>query len=159
MSEHEDCRTYTDHIRLQHRRFRQLIESLRPLVCGAAGCESAFDDAKQLLGDLADSFARHVSEEAGGGCIEEAICHCPRLAQQARDISAQYPKIRAAIERIAANFTGCDRLGTSSRMVEQELDQLARDLDRLESEERYILREAFGTDESFSSVHSRPREL
>jgi hypothetical protein len=153
MSEHEDCRAYMDLIRLQHRELRQLIERLRQLVRGAAGCESAFDDAKQLLGGLADHFARHVVQETGGGCIEEAVCRCPRLAPQVRDVTAQYPRIQAEIARMVAKFTDCRRLGPTSRMVEQELEQLAQNLDRLESDERYILREAFGTDESFASIH------
>jgi hypothetical protein len=152
--EHEDCRTYMDHVRLQHRRMHQLIERLRPLVHGAAGCESAFDDARQLLAELADHFSRHVAEEEGGGCLEEAVCRCPRLATQGRDVKEQYPRIQAEIARIAAKFTGCECLGSSSRMVEQELEQLARDLGQLESDERYLLREAFGTDESFSSIRT-----
>jgi hypothetical protein len=156
MSEHahEDCRAYMDHVRLQHRRMHQLIERLRPLVHGAAGCESAFDDSKLLLEDLADHFARHVAEEVGGGCLEEAVCRCPRLATQGRDAKEQYPRIQAGIARIAAKFTGCERLGSTSRMVEQELEQLARDLSQLESDERHVLREAFGTDESFSSIRT-----
>lgn len=156
MSEHEDCRTYMDHIRLQHRRLHHLVETLRPLVCGAAGCESAFADAKHSLGELAEHFARHVAEEAGGGCVEEAVCRCPRLGAQAREVAAQYPQIQAEIAQIAAKFVGCARLGASSRIVEQELEQLARDLGRLESDERYILREAFGTDESFASISAEP---
>jgi hypothetical protein len=152
--EHDECRAYMDHIRLQHRQMQQLIERLRPLVHGAAGCESAFDDAKLLVGDLADHFARHVAEEEGGGCLEEAVCRCPRFATQARDVTEQFPRIQAAINRLAAKFTGCECLGSSSRMVEQELEQLARDLSQLESDERHLLREAFGTDESFSSVRT-----
>ena len=156
MSEHEDCRTYMDHIRLQHRRLHHLVESLRPLVCGGAGCGSAFADAKQTLVDLADQFAKHVAEEAGGGCVEEAICRCPRLASQAREVTAQYPKIQAEIAQLADRFAGRTELGAASRVVEQELEQLARDLGKLESDERYILREAFGTDESFVSIHGEP---
>jgi len=153
--EHDECRVYMDHVRLQHRRIQQLIERLRPLVYGAAGCEAAFVDAKHLLGDLADQFARHVAEEEGGGCLEEALCRCPRLANQGRDVREQYPRIQAEIARIVAKFDGCERLGSASKMVEQELEQLARDLCQLERDERYILREAFGTDESFSSVRSK----
>lgn len=156
MTEHEDCRTYMDHIRLQHRRLRHLVDSLRPLVREAAGCEAAFADAQQAVGDLADHFARHVAEEAGGGCVEEAVCRCPRLAAQAREVTAQYPRIQASITRIADRFSGCTRLGPSCRAVELELEQLAGDLGKLESEERYILREAFGTDESFASIHAEP---
>lgn len=152
MSEHEDCRTYMDHTRLQHRRLQQIVERLRPLIHGAAGCDTAFLDAKQLIGDLADHFGRHVAEEAGGGCVEEAVCRCPRLSPKARELNAQYVQIQTTIARIAARFASCDRLGNNCRIVEQELEQLARDLCRLESDERYILREAFGTDESFSSI-------
>ena len=152
--EHDDCRAYMDHIRLQHRRMHQLIERLRPLVHGAAGCESAFDDSKLLLVDLADQFARHVAEEESGGCLEEAVCRCPRLAMQVRDLHEQFPRIQAEISRMAAKFTGCERLGSTSRMVKQELEQLARDLGQLESDERHLLREAFGTDESFSSIRT-----
>jgi hypothetical protein len=154
MSEHEDCRTYMDHTRLQHRRMNQIVERLRPLIHGAAGCDTAFVDAKQLIGDLADQFGRHVAEEAGGGCVEEAVCRCPRLSPQACELNAQYVQIQATIARIAARFAGCDRLGNSCRLVEQELEQLGRELCRLESDERYILREAFGTDESFSSIRT-----
>ena len=156
MSEHEECRAYMDHLRLQHRRSHQIIERLQPLVCGAAGCESAFNDAKQLLVDLADQLARHVAEEAAGGCLEEAVCRCPRLSPQARDVDAQYTRIQAEIARMLAKFAGCERLGSVSRMVEQELKQLAGDLCQLESDERHILREAFGTDESFSSIRTEP---
>ncbi|QDU30671.1 hypothetical protein ETAA8_58180 [Anatilimnocola aggregata] len=152
MSEHDDCRAYTDLIRLQHRELRRLIEQLLPLVRVAGECNSAFNDAKQLVGDLADHFAKHVAQETGGGCVEEAVCRCPRLKLQVRDVYAQYPKIQAEIARIFAKFVSCGQLGSTSRMVEQELVQLAQSFDRLESDERYILREAFGSDESFASI-------
>lgn len=154
MSEHEDCRAYMDHLRLHHRHLQQVIERLRSLVFGASGCETAADEARQLLGSLTEHFDHHVAQEAGGGCLEEAICRCPRLAEQAREVSAQYPRIKDRIARLASRFADNKQLGRMGRVAEEELAQLARELSKLESDERYILREAFGIDESFSAVRT-----
>ncbi|WP_425616684.1 hypothetical protein NA78x_000337 [Anatilimnocola sp. NA78] len=151
MSDHEECRAYWDHVQLQHRHMQQLLDKLRSLVVGAKGCSFAFDDAKQLLGDLADQLARHIAEEEGGGCVEEAVCRCPRLSSEARDLKAQQPRLQAAIERITAKFEGRNRLGTCSYMVEQEIQQLAADLRLYEEAERTLLAEAFGVDEGCST--------
>ncbi|QDU26215.1 hypothetical protein ETAA8_12900 [Anatilimnocola aggregata] len=151
MSDHEECRTYLNHVQLQHQHMQQLLERLRSLVVGAKGCSFAFDDAKLLLSDLGDHLARHIAEEEGGGCIDEAVCRCPRLSLQARDLKAQQPRLVAAIERIVAKFEGRNRLGTCSFMVEQEIQQLASDLRLYEESERELLAEAFGVDEGCST--------
>jgi len=151
MSEHEECRAYLDHVQLQHRHMQHLLEGLRLLVLGAKGGSFAFDDAKTLLGDLADQLARHIAEEEGGGCVEEAVCRCPRLSLQARDLKAQQPRLVAAIDRIAAKFEGRDRLGACAFMIEQEIQNLANDLRHYEESERALLAEAFGVDEDCST--------
>jgi hypothetical protein len=151
MFEHEDCRTYIDHVRLLFRHIDQMVQRLKEKVNDATGSVAACEDARHLIADIADKFGAYVAEERGGGCIDEAVCRCPRLAPQEREINLQYPHVQRMIERITRMLAGCDVLGTSGREIYQEIEQLAAALSKLESDERYLLREAFGADESFSS--------
>jgi hypothetical protein len=153
MFEHEDCRAYVDHVRLLFRHMHQMVEQLKAKLKEATGSVAACQDARHLIADIADKFGAYVAEERGGGCIEEAICRCPRLAPNERQIRLQYSQIQESIERISRTLAGCDVLGTSGRAATEETERLAAAINQLESDERYLLREAFGTDESFASKH------
>lgn len=148
MSDQMDCRTYVDHVRLQHHQIHRLLDRLRSAIYGAEGCEIACEDARLLLGDLRDRLERHFAEEEGGGCVDEAVSLCPRLSKQAQDLDAQHPRLLAAIDRIRAKFEGCSRLGANRRIVELELDEFTRDYAYFEESERSVLREGFGIDEA-----------
>ena len=152
MFEHEECRAYIDHVRLLFRHLHELKERLQAKVNQATGSAVCYGDARQLVADINDTFGAYVAEETGGGCLEEAVCRCPRLAPQERDIRHQYPQLQATIEKIGQLLTGCDVLRTSGRTIGEEVAQLGAALDKLESDERCLLREAFGTDESFSAM-------
>ena len=151
MFEHDECRAYIDHVRLLFRHLNQMVDQLKAKVNEATGSVAACEDARHLVTDIADKFGAYAAEEKGGGCIDEAVCRCPRLAPQEQEINAQYPKVQEIIERIGRMLAGCDVLGTSGRSVKESVRQLDEALNKLESNERYLLREAFGSDESFSS--------
>lgn len=152
MFEHEECRAYIDHVRLLFRHLREMVEQLKAKVDQATESAVACEDARHLLAEIGDKFGAYVAEEKGGGCIEEAVCRCPRLAPQEDEISAQYPQIQTHIQTISRLLAGGHALGTSGHIIGEETERLAAALNKLESDERYLLREAFGTDESFSSV-------
>lgn len=152
MFEHEDCRTYVDHVRLLFRHLTQMVDQLRIHVNAAKGSVAACEDARHLISDIRDRFDSYVAEERGGGCIDEAVCRCPRLAPQEREITQQYPRVQALIQQVTRQLDGCDMLGTTGRGVAEDVDALAAALSKLESDERYLLREAFGSDESYSSL-------
>ncbi len=151
MFEHEDCRVYIDHVRLLFRHIDQMVEQLKGKVIEATGSIAACEDARNLIADIEDKFGTYVAEEKGGGCIDEAVCRCPRLAPHEREINLQYPQIQRMIATIRRMLAGCDVLGTSGREIYEAVGQLAAALSKLESDERHLLREAFGSDESFSS--------
>lgn len=152
MFEHNDCRTYVDHVRLLFRHLHQMVEQLKGKVKDATGSIAACEDARHLIADIGDRFGAYVAEERGGGCIDEAVCRCPRLAPHEQEINRQYPQVEIVIETIQCMLAGCDVLGTSGRDVSKEVERLAAAISKLESDERYLLREAFGSDESFSSI-------
>lgn len=152
MFEHEECRAYIDHVRLLFRHLQQMVDQLKVKVKEATGSVAACEDARQLIADMKDRFNAYVAEESGGGCIDEAVCRCPRLAPNEKEIRLQYPAIRENMERIGQMLAGCDVLGTTGRAVCEEAVGLGEALNKLETDERYLLREAFGTDESYSSV-------
>lgn len=152
MFENDDCRAYIDHVRLLFRHLNQMVEQLKAKVNEATGSVAACEDARHLVADIGDKFRAYVAEEKGGGCIDEAVCRCPRLATQEHEINAQYPLVQGVIERIGQMLAGCDVLGTGGRTVKENVEQLEEALSRLESDERYLLREAFGSDESYSSM-------
>jgi hypothetical protein len=151
MFDHDDCRTYVDHVRILFRHLLQMVDQLKFKANEATGSVTACEDARHLIADIADKFSAYVAEEKGGGCIDEAVCRCPRLAPHEREINQQYPEIQSQIAWISRMLEGCDVLGTSARAVCKEADTLAAALGKLEADERYLLREAFGTDESFAS--------
>jgi hypothetical protein len=67
MYEHDDCRTYIDHVRLLFRHLQQMIDELKTKVVEATGSVAACEDARQLIGDIRDTFSAYVAEEKGGG--------------------------------------------------------------------------------------------
>lgn len=151
MFENDDCRTYIDHVRLLFRHLNQMVEQLKAKVNEATDSVAACEDARHLVADIADKFAAYVAEERGGGCIDEAVCRCPRLAPQEHEINAQYPQVQGIIERLGETLAGRDVVDTNWPAVQESVAQIGEALRKLESDERYLLREAFGSDESFSS--------
>lgn len=149
MFDHDDCRAYIDHVRLQFRHLHQMVDQLKVQLVEAYRLPVAREDARHLIADIADKFGAYVAEERGGGCLDEAVCRCPRLAPQEQEISLQYPRIQETIDTLR-DLLADDTLDLRPGAGEA-VESLAAALLKLETAERYLLREAFGSDESFSA--------
>lgn len=145
-----DGRVYAQHLQLQQQSIQRLLEKLRSAVYGAAGCETAFQEAQQHLRELRTELQCDFAEEAGGGCLDEAVSRCPRLAQAVQDLEQRYPQLLASVDQLIAKMGPGPVLGVHRREVDLGLEQLSLDWADLEAEQRRLALEAFHCDDPFS---------
>lgn len=146
-----DGRVYAQHLQLQQQSIQRLLEKIRSAVYGAAGCETAFQEAGQHLRELRTELQRDFAEESGGGCLDEAVSRCPRLAHAVQELEQKYPPLLASVDRLIAKMGPGPVLGLHRREVDLGLEQLSLDWAELETEQRRIAREAFHCDDPFSA--------
>lgn len=146
-----DGRVYAQHLQLQQQSIQRLLEKLRSAVYGAAGCETAFQEARQHVRDLRTELQRDFAEESAGGCLDEAVSRCPKLSGAVRELERKYPPLLSAVDRLTTEFEHGPVLGNRRRQVELDLEQLSLEWADLETEQRRIAREAFHCDDPFSA--------
>jgi len=137
---------YVERLLAEHRRLEQLIH--RTLT--------AIPD-RELLGDtdwlplLIDGLeairreaAQHFHEEEMGGCLEEAVVHCPRLSHELtraeheqRDLLSELDELMARARRLRSPSLG------EAQMLDQELRALLHKLRAHEAIENRIIEHGF----------------
>jgi hemerythrin len=90
-------RTYIEHLRNEHRRLHRLLGDIKSAITGSIESEkSPFSfPIAQLLRQLSEQLKHHFAEEEAGGCLEEAICHCPSLSGEEKRITSEHAAILA----------------------------------------------------------------
>jgi hypothetical protein len=94
---------------------------------------------------LRDELAQHFAEEEAGGCIEEAVCRCPRLASEARHVERQHPVLLDELDGVIALARVLQPGRVGRQTLLNEFDEFAANLKKHESAEDHILQVGFGT--------------
>jgi hypothetical protein len=141
MQDLQDCLSYVQHLRLEHRRLNESLRRISALLAKSVGPNSSIAPTKlvETLTELRADLAHHFVQEETGGCIEEAVCRCPSLSSDAKGIEAQHPVLLKELDAIIQRAHSAASLETRG-----EFEHLADSLREHESAENRILRLGFG---------------
>ena len=146
MRDYEECRPYVEHLRAEHRRLHALFASARCALSKSGEAESAASSAlaAELLTGLRQELQHHFSEEEAGGCLDEAVSLCPRLAGEEKRIEGEHPLILAQVDRLLAQLQSLRATPATWCTLQRELERLFESIQRHEAAENRLLHEAFG---------------
>ena len=148
MRNYEDCRTYVDHILVEHRRLHQMLLGARKAI--ARGSELGADDGAEqfvsALREVRSELRSHFTEEEEGGCLDQVVCFQPNLSPELKQIEAEHPRLLAEVDRLIAQAQDCRESLRDRLSLEVRFDELCRELHAHEAAENEILRRGFGAD-------------
>ncbi len=104
MNGDDDCRTYVEHLRIEHSHIDHSLQELQHLLAHAAEW-SKENPAPALLArliHLRDQLVHHFREEEEGGCLEEAQSRSPCLSKDVRTLQAEHAGFLAALDGMIA---------------------------------------------------------
>jgi iron-sulfur cluster repair protein YtfE (RIC family) len=147
MRELMDCHSIVAYVRADHARIRKslqtVVRTFRETDPHAPRREIALVMI-ELLTSLLAQLRRHFAEEQEGGSLEEAVCRCPSLSPEVRQLDEAHPELLTRLETLIARL----RDPQPSRGITSEdhrlLDEFAQQLQRHEAAENNILSRAFG---------------
>jgi hypothetical protein len=139
MRQWEDCRTYVNYLLVEHRELDEELHGIRASLQMAQP-----EEVLRRLNLLRDELRRHFAEEEEGGCLEEAISCCPKVAKEADALLGQHPTLLAKLEHLIACLQSARRLELRAGF-DEELTQFTRELLVHEADENQVMRRAFGT--------------
>ena len=138
--------TFVDHLLTEHRRLDQMVRRALSDLSSWEEADAASWPPRLLAGLTAirAELARHFAEEESGGCLEEAVAHCPALSTDARHAQAEQQQLLEVLDELAHH---CRKLERPTRRdvlaLEQELRALVHKLRLHEGEETRIMQRAF----------------
>jgi hypothetical protein len=94
-----------------------------------------------LLAELSRHFA---SEQEDGGSLEEAVCCCPSISHQARELDEKRPQLLAELEALIRRFRDPSPRRRGTVEEQRMLEQFATRLHEHQAEKNRILSIAFG---------------
>lgn len=144
----EEFRTYVLHMISEHRRLNaavQTIEQRWHAVSVEAASEDTVADLISSLKQLHDELHHHFTDEEGGGCIEEAVAHCPSLRDDAARVEQQHGSLLEQLSQIIQHLgqAGVDLGGAD--VAHSQFHDFVQRLQNHESAEDEILERGFGT--------------
>lgn len=142
----DECRSYVDHLIAEHRRLHRMLRSAHSAMIHASGPDhdATTADIIRVLRQVRDELAHHFTEEEGGGCLEEAVSHCPSLSTDSRRLQAEHPQLLESIDRLIAQAMDCDQSVQNRIELERGFDELCSQLNAHEAAENVLLRKGFG---------------
>jgi hypothetical protein len=141
-----DCRCYVNHLIVEHRRLHSLLRQLRVEMghCLGPDEQPSFAGVERVLTRLRDELEHHFAQEEGGGCLDEAVSRCPRLAGEANRIEAEHPRILADLDRLIAQSHASPPTLPNQVALGRKFDRLCQQLREHERSENALLAQAFG---------------
>jgi iron-sulfur cluster repair protein YtfE (RIC family) len=146
MRDYEECRPYIEHVLAEHRRLHQMLGSMRQAIVHSVGPDgdASFAEVTRILRRLRDELSHHFAEEDAGGCMDEAVCRCPRLAGEEKRIAAEHPAILAQLDRLIEGTTKSPANLRNQMALQHQFKDLCEQLYAHERAENHLLQEGFG---------------
>lgn len=142
----EQHRSFMDHMRVEHRRLHKMLGEMRSAI--ASGDDQAeapsFGHVVFVLQKLYEELKHHFAEEEAGGCLEEAVCLCPRLSAEAKRITCEHSEILDEVSGLIEQAKTLPANTKNRFAMGQELDRLGRRLQSHEAAENRLLSQGFG---------------
>jgi hypothetical protein len=146
MRDDPDCRCYVNHLIAEHRRLHSLLRHLRLEMVQSVGLDEqpSFAGVQRVLTQLRQELQHHFAQEDAGGCLDEAVSRCPRLAGEAKRIEAEHPQILAELDRLIVQSQTLPPTNPNHVALQREFDRLCELLRKHELAENTLLAQAFG---------------
>jgi hypothetical protein len=145
MSNVEESQGYFVHLRLEHRKLEGVLQRIK-LTWFTPDDDNQVQSQAPSLSDvlqtLRSNLAEHFAEEQEGGCLEEAVCRCPRLGPEANRIESEHTVLLAELDGLIRRSQS--EVGDSQSGGQTRFDLFAARLHAHEAAENHILEVAFG---------------
>lgn len=143
-AESEAYFAYITHLRGEHRQLKTCLEDVEQAWKGLRRTRSlsrGLDELISSLGGLRAVLAHHLTEEEGGGCVEEAVAHAPQLSHEVTELEHQDPGMLEQLDELIDQL----RLTTRSvRKLEKDYRRLAKQISDHAAAESRIVEKSFG---------------
>ena len=158
MREDQDCRCYIDHLFAEHRRLHALLKQMRAAIAQSVGPDEtpSFAAAQRTLALLHQELAHHFAQEESGGCMDEAVSRCPRLAGEEHRIEGEHSQILAELDQLIAQTKSLPPTHANQLAVQRAFDRLCQRLHDHERAENGLLAQGFGLAASGDESAQRP---
>lgn len=145
MREHDECRSYLEHLIAEHRRIHRMLRLAHQTIIGAHGSDQEAPSAvvARVLQQIREELEHHFAQEEGGGCLHEVVSRCPPLSAEAHRIEAEHPQLLQDVDRLIAQALDTDQSLERRIALEVAFDDLCRQLDAHEAAENALLRKGF----------------
>jgi hypothetical protein len=147
MNGYDDCRTYVEHLRIEHSHIDHSLEELQHLLANAAQW-SKENPAPALLArlvQLREQLVHHFREEEEGGCMEEAQSRSPSLSEDVRTLQAEHAGFLTALDGMIAKAELLVHQPNDLQGLQLTFKDFLRQLHTHEAEENRILLFGFGS--------------
>ena len=146
MRDDQECRCYVDHLIAEHRRLHSLLRQMRAEIAHSVVPDEqpSFNGVARVLARLREELEQHFAQEEGGGCLDEAVSRCPRLAGEAKRIEAEHSQVLAEIDRLVAQTHKLPPTHPNQLALQREFDRLYQKLREHERAENTLLAQGFG---------------
>jgi len=139
-----------------------MLHQARQTIVGAHGpdADAGPDDIVTALRQVRHELAHHFNQEEAGGCLEEAVSHCPTLSAESRRIEAEHPRLLARADQLIAEALDSHEPMAKRIAIEQGFEDLRRQLDAHEAAENAVLRKGFGVElNGTNNNHTLPLDV
>lgn len=147
MNVNDDCRTYAEHLRIEHSHIDRSLEQLQHLIANTAQW-SQENPAPALLAHLVqlrEQLAHHFREEEEGGCLEEAQSRSPCLAEDVQKLQAEHAGFLKKLDGLIAGAEVLARHPAELTSLQTAFSGFLSELHAHEAEENRILLFGFGS--------------
>ncbi|QDU98869.1 hypothetical protein [Lignipirellula cremea] len=143
MFESDESHTWLRHLQTQHRSINDRLFHMETALLPAL--ESMGEQPPPcVLEDLRTELMRHFQQEEEGGCLEKALCRCPSLGEEVREIEAEHPRLLHDLDQLIES-TQNPWNGVEASRIAKAFENLAQRIRNHEAAENRILVQAFGT--------------
>jgi len=138
---------YVDHLLAEHRRLDRLVsQTLAALPNWEAPDSTDWLPAMMAgLTAMRQELAQHFREEEAGGCLEEAVAHCPALSLDVNRAAAEHSHLLGDLDELLVR---CRKLirptDRDAHILGQELRAVVDKLHAHEAQEDQIIQRGFG---------------
>jgi len=147
MNGNDDCRTYVEHLRIEHSHIDHSLEELQHLLANAArwSIENPAPALLARLVQLREQLVHHFREEEEGGCMEEAQSRSPSLSEDVRTLQAEHAGFLMALDGMIAKAELLVHQPNDLQGLQLTFKDFLRQLHAHEMEENRILLFGFGS--------------
>jgi len=145
---YDECKTYVEHLRIEHSHIDRSLEELQHLFGEAAHEKTRILLAEELLAkllQLREQLTHHFREEEEGGCLEEAQSRSPSLSEDVRELQGQHAGFLQTLDGLIAEAQTLVARPNELEKLRGSFGSFLQQLHTHESEENRILLFGFGS--------------